>query len=63
MTCKKCRATINLTMAGMPIDECWGCMTANDKDIILEHNLNAKKNERNEPGNKPNDTRSSRCVK
>ena len=62
MACKKCGATITLTMAGKPIDECWGCMTANDKDVILEHNLNAKKNERKFE-NKPNDTRSSRCAK
>lgn len=51
MTCKKCGATITLTIAGVPIDECWGCMTKDDKDIILDHNINAKKKENDCTGN------------
>jgi len=43
MNCKKCGNLINLTIADSPIDICWDCISKNNKDIVLENNINAKR--------------------
>lgn len=36
--CKKCGKKINLTVAGMPDDICWGCFQ--NKDEVINANVN-----------------------
>ena len=41
MKCRICKDEINLTIAGMPDDICWGCLTKEDQIKVV--NKNSKK--------------------
>ena len=48
IACKKCGRPVNLTIAGMLIDECWGCMSAKEKDEIIDFNTKGVKKKQGE---------------
>jgi len=47
MKCKKCGKKINLQVFGAPPDICWGCLTQDNKETVLDINVNVKKSEKN----------------
>ena len=48
IACKKCGRPANLTIAGMPLNECWGCMSDKEKNEILDFNVKSVKKKQGE---------------
>lgn len=47
--CKKCGEEINLVIFGMPDDICYSCLTGEEKDDVVEKNIELTKRQMETP--------------